>query len=189
MKKHLTILTGIVFAILTLVASGCNQGVTKEESAVEEEILTDSAFASAIIAEDPTKLFVSVEDTFYDGRFHLIMQNYDRNGVQGKKVVDNLETTVYPGNVVYWNKSSRSELHKINFVRIVDSKPWGIFDECLVGVESDDAEDRGSVKFIIPPGADTGIVKYEIVFTVKDELGKHKKKTWCIDPHLRIPPS
>jgi hypothetical protein len=188
MKKILTLHTGLAILITILIAFGCNRGKLQVRGADDEIILSDSAFASLIIADDPTKHYISVEDTFYAGRFHLIMQNYDSKGVQGKKVIDNLETVVDPGHTVYWNKTSRSDIKKVNFIRIVDPKPWSLIDSCLIGLESEETLDRGSVKFIIPSDADSGTVKYEIVFTIKDDSDAHKKKTWCIDPHLRIPP-
>lgn len=182
MKKILTLLTGIVFLITILVAGGCTSTAEKNTEATPEDTRSDLDFALDILNGDSTKVFVYLKDTLKDGRKHLEMHNVKHTGEQGKKVIDTLTTVVYPKYTVFWRKTSDSEIQRILLVRIVDSEPWDLKDTCFVGVESEEAEERGITKFVIPSTADTGTVKYEIIFKDRD------KKIWCIDPHLKIPP-
>jgi hypothetical protein len=63
----------------------------------------------------------------------------------------------------------------------MDASPWDLNDSCLEGYEVE-ADAGKYIEFKIPSNADTGIVKYEIIFEDED------KKFWYIDPHLMIPP-
>jgi hypothetical protein len=184
MKKILTLLTGIVFVITILVAVGCNHGNTQvtpqEKETPEEETFTESDFAAEILAADSTKVWVSLHDTTIGCKKHLVMQNVTNTG-RSKKVIDNLITYVDTGYTVYWMKTDLSEIKKVHQIRIVDSSPWNTLDTCLEAEQI--LEDKGSyIKFVIPSDADTGTVKYEIIFEDK------AKKFWYIDPHLKIPP-
>jgi hypothetical protein len=171
-----------VFIITILVAGGCTSNEVKDTEPTPEDTRSDLDFALGILNGDSTKVFVYLKDTLIDGRKHLEMHNVKHTGEQGKKVIDTLTTVVYPKYTVHWKKTTDSEIQRIHLVRIVDSKPWDLKDTCLVGVESEEAEERGTTKFVIPSNADTGTVKYEIIFQDKD------KNIWCIDPHLKIPP-
>jgi hypothetical protein len=96
-------------------------------------------------------------------------------------VIDTLETEVYPGYTVNWVKSRSDGLKKVHHVRIMDSSPWNTSDSCLAGRE-EIVGSRSYIKFVVPLDADTGKVKYEIIFEDAD------KAYWYIDPHLKIPP-
>jgi plastocyanin len=180
MKMFLTLLTGIVFVITILVAAGCNQ-VNKEVTTEDQEAtLTESDFESEILAADETKVWITLQDTSIGCKKHLIMQNVTHDK-RSKKVIDTLETLVYPGDTVRWVKAKRAELNRVHQVRILDSSPWDTSDSCLAGEEIETL--RGPyIEFVIPSDADSGIVKYEIIFQDKD------KNYWYIDPQLKIPP-
>lgn len=179
MKKTLTFLTGIVFLIAILVAVGCKEVKMQVTTEDNEETLTESELPPAILADDST-VSVIVYDTLIGCRKHLVMQNVTPSE-RSKKAVDTLTTVVYPGYTVIWVKHDSAKLKKVHQVRILDSSPWSTSDSCLAGTVIE-ADAGNYIKFDIPLDADTGTVKYEVIFEDKD------KEFWYIDPHLRIPP-
>jgi len=109
-----------------------------------------------------------------DGEKHLSM--YDSNNPDNV-VVDNLYTDVQPGMKVIWKRKLFSGIRQINKIGSAEGER-NIFIE--------DAKIRSLGKgFVLELRDDiTGPVeeKYDIVFIDKDD-----KKTWPIDPFLRIP--
>jgi hypothetical protein len=179
MKKTLTFLTGIVFLIAILVAVGCKEVKMQVTTEDNDETLTESELPPAILADDST-VTVVVYDKMIGCFKHLIMENVTDTG-RSKKVIDTLTTIVRPGYTVIWVKHDSAKLKKVHHVRILDSSPWSTSDTCLAGTVIE-ADAGNYIKFDIPLDADTGKVKYEVIFEDKD------KNFWYIDPHLRIPP-
>jgi len=161
MKKILTLLAGIAFVIAILIASGCKMASSSPQKAEQEK--------------DPKKVTVVLKDTIINCMMHLVMYNDDD---RKNSVIDNLYTDVQPGYTVKWKADNSSDIRHIHHVRIMDAGPWDLPDSCLVATE--DPDDRGNLKFEVPLNADTGTVKYEIIF--EDNDGGF----WCIDPYLRI---
>ena len=173
MKKILTHLTGIVFLITILVAGGCKTNKQNAEAIegnepVIEETLTESDFSAEILAADSNEVWVSLQETSIGCRKHLVMQNITHSE-RSKKVIDTLTTVVYPGYTVRWVKADSAKLKKVHHVRILDSSPWNTSDSCLAGEEVVTFEGN-YIKFVIPSDADTGTVKYEIIFEDKDKI-------------------
>jgi len=165
MKKNLTSLTGIVLLISLLIAFGCR---SKEEEKGREIDLE--------VVEDPDVTIVlnnAVERK--DKRKHLEMYNsYNPDSV----VVDSLITDVSPGDIIIWDKKSTSG---IRIIHVRPIKENGIiFPEAAKEMSY---KNKKVFTITIPDGVKPGTIeKYEIVFEDDD------KNTWCIDPHLRIPP-
>ena len=183
MKKNLTFLTGIVFLITILVAGSCGNSEKQNSPPEEEEIPNDSPK----VADAPTSVSIYLKDTLIDGRMHLEMTDdrhlemYDDKDPK-KKVIDTLTTVVYRGYTVTFMNADESNIKKVNHIRLVEVD--SIFSGEVIEVEG-----RSLFKLEILPNApyDT-IVKYEIVFTVKDTTKETTKETtWCIDPYLKIP--
>ena len=175
MKKNLTFLTGIVFLITILVAGSCGNSEKQNSPPEEEEIPNDSPK----VADAPTSVSIYLKDTLIDGRMHLEMY-HARDSL--KKVIDTLTTVVYRGYTVTFMNADESNIKKVNHIRLVEVD--SIFSGEVIEVEG-----RSLFKLEILPNApyDT-IVKYEIVFTVKDTTKETTKETtWCIDPYLKIP--
>jgi hypothetical protein len=163
MKNILTHLTGIVFVIAILIAGACKPHPSPEGSKPAEEVPT-------LLSSTSQDVDIFLKEILIDGRMHLEM--YDTRDTL-KKVVDSLETVVYPGSTVKWKNAANSEIEDIHDVRLIEAD--GIFS-----ISRDSIGLKRSFKLEIPIDADPDTIKYEIVFTVKDS------GTWCIDPYLRI---
>ena len=165
MKKNLTFLTGIVFLITILVAGGCNQGTKQNGSTDKEDVMPTFNNDSTV------EVYLKATE-HNDGRKHLQMYN-------GKDslnpVIDSLTTVAPPGFTVVWKKAHQSGIKKVDNIRPIEDD-GKIFRN---GVNEIGVMSLHSLK--IPINADSGTVKYEIVFTDKDD------ETWCIDPYLKIP--
>ena len=95
MKKKLTLLTGIVFLIAILIASGCKP----------VELLQPT--------KDKKIVLIYLKDTIKDGKHHLIM--YDSN--DSKKVVDNLVTEVKDSTQIFWTLANDSGIRSIKRIK------------------------------------------------------------------------
>jgi len=180
MKKILTLLTASVFVMAILIASACSSN-TKQEAMGEQEAIPETDTITSedfpeILVNETTK-GISLKETLIGCKMHLIMQNVSHTGSRGKEVVDSLYTDVYRGDEIYWAKKERSQI-KVYHIRIVEAMTWDPVDTCIVAIE--DKEFKGAFTLEIPATADTGLVKYEIIF--RDE----NNEFWCIDPYLRI---
>jgi len=169
MKKNLTILTGIALLIAIMIAGGCKTTVDDDKKSEGTE---PDAKSSAIVLSDPN-VTIYLKDTLLNGRKHLLM--WDSND-KLKKVIDTLTTDIQAGDIVHWRTADGS-IKKINNIRPMQEK-GNIFP-----VEAQGDSLRAAFQLKIPDDAEPGTEKYEIVFTDKDD------RTWCIDPHLRIPPA
>ena len=160
MKKNLTLLTGIVILFAIMIAGGCNDINTLQ-----------------ILDEDPSiTVVLNAAVQRKDMRKHLEMYNsYDSDSL----VVDTLVTVVSPGDTIIWDKKSSSGIKEILHVRPMENI-GNIFPEPAKEVSYNK---KKVFMHIVPKNATKGEVKYEIVFEDED------KNTWCIDPHLRIPPA
>ena len=168
MKKNFILLTGIVFLIAVLAAVGCSNSTKQQESSEE-------ATPKALIAApaDTTTVMIYLKDREIDGIMHLEMSDSKKPECP---VIDNLETLVHAGDTVIFKKAQNSKVRKVTEVRVeynVEKIPIEDFD--FKG-------DSGLYVLIIDTIApeDTIIVKYDIVFTVKQD-------TFIIDPYLKIP--
>ncbi len=157
MKKILTFLAGIVFIITILVAGGCSQA-TADIGAVQ-------------VKGDSTKVDIYLREIKIDGIMHLEMYDSKKPDCE---VIDNLVTVVYPGYTGTWRKTLKSEIDKILLIRFVEERGT-LFSDGLRVV-------KGLYELEISPKAKPGIVKYDIVFTVKGDT-----TTYTIDPYLKIP--
>ncbi|MCK5101538.1 MAG: hypothetical protein KAR17_01945 [Cyclobacteriaceae bacterium] len=172
MKKNLVLLTGIVFVITILLAGGCGSGNKQELVAdVENESTTEESKED--ILTDSTKVKIYLKDSLIDGRMHLEMYE-ERDSC--RRVINDLVTYVYPGYTVKWRKASKSNINKVEFINIKEVYGTEFSDSVRLVGDSHQLE--------IPCDAKTGIIIYEIHFTVKD----HKDTIYIIDPYLRIPP-
>jgi hypothetical protein len=176
MKRNLIVLTGIVFVIV-LAAGGCKQGA-------ESQGTTDDKGATKVVRSfmydpaDSTTVEIYLKDTLIGCMKHLEMYDEKFPGVAGDRVIDSLETVVRRGYTVVWKKTHKAEIKKIHHIRIMDSTPWNLSDTCIV-ISEDSTKALFHLK--IPSDADTGTVKYEIIFEDKDD------NIWSIDPYLKIP--
>ncbi len=162
MKKNLTFLTGIVFLITILAASGCSKGKSIELNDV-------------VIIKDSTKVKIHLKDTLIDGEKHLVM--YDSNDPENV-AVDSLYTWVAHGMKVIWKFDRQSGIKRIH--KIGSSKEArDIFKE--------DARKRflcKSFKLKIPADAKwESTEEYDIEYEVKDG------NIYKIDPYLRVRPA
>lgn len=180
MKKKLTLLTGIAVLIAILSIGSCNRVSPKSITEDNDKTLTKSELPPEI-SEAESTIRIIVYDIEIGCRKHLEMQD-DTDTGRGKKVIDSLTTVVHRGETVVWAKDDSAKLRKIHQVRIIDSSPWKTKDSCLEAEEIKQVTGT-YLKFVIPSDADTGTVKYEIIFEDRN------KNYWYIDPHLRIPPS
>jgi hypothetical protein len=176
MKKILTHLTGIVFVITILIAFGCSNINKKKDPPKEEN--------NPAILADSTKVDIFLKAILMDGSMHLEMSD-SRNPDCG--VVDDHLIVVKRGYTVKWKNASGSIIDEILHIRPVgDSTFFGAVPE-LDTSDVDSAEffsiSKGILKLVIPDTAslDT-LIKYEIVFTVKEDT-----TTYTIDPYLKIP--
>lgn len=167
MKKNLTSLTGIVLLFAIMIAGACT---TTDNGDKKSEGIEPGTKGSPIVLSDPN-VIIYLEDTLINGRKHLLM--WDSND-KLHKVIDNLTTDVQAGDIVHW-RTINGSIKKINNIRPVEAK-GNIFR-----VEAQTDSLRAAYQLKIPDDASPGIEKYEIVFTDRDD------RTWCIDPHLRIP--
>ena len=173
MKKNLVLLTGIVFVLTILLAGGCKFGEKKEGTEPAENSSEPVEDVSATEAKDSTEVSVYLRDTTQvDGTVHLQMYNEKH---PDKKVIDDLETVVYPGYTVIFSKAQGSKIDEVTNVRTVE-EDVDIFSE-------DEIRDQEYYRIEINHNADTGRFKYEISFIVKG-----LKDTIIIDPFLKIPP-
>jgi hypothetical protein len=180
MKKTLTLLTASVFVLVILLAGACSNSTKQEaegepKAIPETDTITSEDFPKILV--DDRKKGISLEDTVIGCKRHLLMQNVSHTGSRGEEVVDSLYTDVYYGDIIYWARDRESPI-KVHHVRIIKAMTWNTIDTCIVA--SEDTEFRGAFKLEIPSTADTGLVKYEIIFEDAD------KAFWCIDPYLRI---
>jgi hypothetical protein len=167
MKNILTLPTGIVILITVLAAGGCRNSNKKNDSP-KEEILNDSP-KQGILNDSTVVVYLKAIDQ--GGRKHLKMYN-GKDSLNA--VVDSLYTVVYPGYTVIWKKAHKSDIKKINQIRPI-KKNGKIFSEGA-------REVKDLIQITIPSDAEPDTIKYDIVFTDKDDI------IWCIDPYLRIPP-
>jgi len=160
MKKILTPLTGIVIIITILFAGACKDR-------------TKSGEQTTATRDDPTSVSIYLKDTFMNGSEHLLM--YDSKKPHDK-VIDSLETVVYPGDTVVFKKAHKSDVKEVTDIRLV-LPVFNIYSETVL-------DDSGLYVFRIDTSApwDTR-AKYEIDFIVKQDT-----TLWNIDPHLVIPP-
>ena len=103
---------------------------------------------------------------------HLEMYDSKKPGCV---VIDGLVTVVYPGYTVTWKKVQHSNIDKVLDIRPINDL-GKIFGD---GIKEIEPESLWTLKI---PDVGPGIVKYEIVFTVKKDT-----TTWTIDPYLKIP--
>lgn len=164
MKRNLIVLTGIVFVLAVLVAVGCNTRPNPESQTPEEKV-------EPKLLPDSKDVDIYLKEKLIEGRMHLEM--YDTRDTT-KIIVDNLETLVHPGSTVKWKKATGSEIDEVNDIHLIDADSTFTISRDTIGL-------MRSQTLTIPISADTGTIKYEIVFTVK-----HGGGTWCIDPYLRI---
>ena len=162
MKKILTLLTGIVFLITILAAGGCNKGPKQKVDPVADN--------------DSTKVDIYLKAVSIDGNMHLEMYDSKKEGCV---VIDGLVTVVYPGYTVTWKKAHESNINKVEDIRPIDDF-GNIFDNLN---KETDPESLWTLE--IPGTAEPDTVKYEIDFTVMNDMDT----TYTIDPYLRIPPS
>ncbi|MDT8402381.1 MAG: hypothetical protein RQ743_11855 [Bacteroidales bacterium] len=167
MKKNLTPLTGIVILFTIMIAGACTTTVNDDK---KSEGTDSGTKGSTIVLSDPN-VTIYLEDTLINGRKHLLM--WDSNDKMNR-VIDTLTTDVQAGDIVHW-RTINGSIKKINNIRPVQEK-GNIFQ-----VEAQTDSLRAAFQLRIPDDASPGTEKYEIVFTDNDD------KTWCIDPHLRIP--
>jgi hypothetical protein len=163
MKKILTPLTGIVFIIAILAASGCKQPPKQNHETDEENNLIEPQ------ERDP-KVFISLKAVSIDGEVHLEM--FDSREPKCK-VIDGLVTVVIPEDTVIWRKAPNSNIHSID--QIILHADYGIFSEFFTVDDSLIALQIPSTEI-----GDT-IIKYDIKFTLRKDGGTH-----TIDPYLRI---
>lgn len=158
MKKNLVLLTGIVVVIAILAAGGCKPKSGQTSTAMGEN--------------DTTRVDIFLKDTLQDGEVHLLM--YDSKKPDDK-VIDDLITSVHPGDTVIFKKAHKSDVKQVKNVRLVE-EVFNIY-------RTDFRIDSGLYVLVIDPEApvDT-IAKYEIKFTVKKDTADH-----TIDPFLELP--
>ena len=172
MKKNQILLTGLVVFITILIAGGCKPRGTDNSSAEGTE--DTSSKEGDVMPPPPPDVTIYLKDTLINGRKHLLM--YDSKHPD-HKVVDTLTTNVEPGDLVLWQTVVGSNIQHINNIRPILEKGK------IFPAEAQGDSTRATYRLIIPEDAEPGTEKYEIVFTDRDN------RTWCIDPHLRIPPT
>lgn len=170
MKNFLAHLTGIVFVITILIAGGCNQGIKDNAEGTTEA-------KEAVLTPTSKDVDIYLKDTLIEGRFHLEM--YDTRDTTKKKV-DSLYTVVYPGSTVTWRKAKNSNVKKVHDIHSpdVDGEFFSFGDTISLM--------RSLYTLDIPGDAEFDTIKYEIVFSVKNDTVDEKETSWCIDPYLRI---
>ena len=156
MKKAFTYLTGIVFIITILIASGSTPAVDPDKP-----------------SENLKKVEIFLKVYIKDGEKHLEM--YDSNNPDNI-VIDDLNTVVEPGTKVVWRRAKDSGIRSIRKVSPID--PGVIFTgdarTILFNKRFRTRIPEGEVK------RDTK-EKYIIVF-----LDKKDKEETPIDPYLRV---
>ena len=181
MKKNLTFLTGIVFVITILIAGACGSAPENDSQTFADPAVETDPIVQTVPEEVDTVIIYLVEAFEENGTKHLRM--YDSHYPENR-VVDNLETFVWPGTVVIWvalNDSGIKKLKKIspkdsNSNRNIMHKDAAGFFYTLF---------TGKKKHIVPDNAPrpSEIEGYLIKF--KHEDGG---SPWEIDPYLKIPP-
>jgi hypothetical protein len=167
MKKNLVVLTGIALFIAVLVAFGCNRD--SKPKPVEE-----AGGVPTAATVDTTKVDIYLKAVVINGRTHLEMHEEKKPECP---VIDGLLTVVYGGYTVTWKKAPDSNIDEVTDIRPINDV-GGIF----VGLREVKSESLWTLE--IPENPDTGIIKYEIDFIVKDD----KDSIHTIDPYLKIPP-
>ena len=181
MKKKLTHLTGIVFAIAILIAGACG-------SAPENDLQTSTDPTDPIVQTDPTDQTVPEE---VDTVIIYLMEAFEENGTKrlrmydshypDNKVVDNLETFVWPGTVVIWEVLDGSGIKKLKKIspkngngNIMHRDASGFFYTLFTGKK----------KHIVPDNAPRPSGREGYLIKFKHEDGG---SPWEIDPYLKIP--
>jgi hypothetical protein len=156
MKKAYIYLTGIVFIITILIASGFTQAVDLDK-----------------LPEDLKKVEIFLKVYIKDGEKHLEM--YDSNN-PAKRVIDDLHTVVEPGTKVVWRRAKDSGIRSIKKVSPTDRGEifTGDARTILLNKRFRTRIPEGQVKRDKEE-------KYIIVF-----LDKKDKEETPIDPYLRV---
>lgn len=173
MKKNVILLTGIVVLISLLAAGGCQNGPKKNVSEVGGPNLKAATADSTELKPDSTTVRIYLKDRIIDGSMHLEMYNEKKPDCP---VIDGLITVVYPGYTVIFKKAHKSNVNRVKNI---------VLEEEYYSISSEDVKvDSGLYVIVIDTSAsyDT-IVKYDIIFTVKQDT-----TSWRIDPYLKIPP-
>ena len=156
MKKATTYLTGIVFIITILIASGFTQAVDPDKP-----------------SENLKKVEIYLKVYIKDGEKHLEM--YDSNN-PAKRVIDDLYTDVEPGTKVVWRRAKDSGIRSIKKVSPID--PGDIF--------TGDARTillNKRFRTRIPEGEVKRDKEEKYIIIFKD---KKEKEETPIDPYLRV---
>lgn len=172
MKKNLTLLTGIVILFTIMIAGACKTTVKENDSPEGTDSNTKGSF---IVLSDPNVTIYLNKIVEIDGKMHLEM--YDSKDTTKVKI-DSLITEVHRGDIIHWKTVKGSGIKKIHDIRPV--REGGT----IFPIQAQTDSLRAAFQTIIPKTAKPGTTeKYEIVF--KD----NNDDSWCIDPHLRIPPT
>lgn len=168
MKKNLILLTGIVFLMAVLAASGCKQGSTPTNG-------NDTTTAYPFFmppSHDSTIVDIFLKDTVIGEEMHLLMSDSRK---PHNAVIDSLITIVYPGDTVNFYRGQNSKVKEVTKVELV----LPIFPIHSEDIRVDHLLYTLIIDTIAP--GDT-IAKYGIWFVVKPD-----STIYDIDPYLRIP--